>query len=121
MSDEVLDDIRSRLADLFAVACNYREGTSIARVGAKAYVGTWQAGNGYESFPLLVTSRGGRMVTKWERVWKLTNFRSVTIPAKHTLYRSEKIGLHPTRAAADAKANGFMIASRREATARIGR
>lgn len=117
-------DVQGILAvggDVFAVACNFREGTKIVRDGARAYLGTWQAGNGNERIRIFARSRGGRWVTIWAPIRKLTNFRSTTIPVGHPM-RSvdldvECIRIHPNRASAEAHAAELMTASRREATA----
>lgn len=66
--------------------CNYAEGTSIARPGARAYVARGLAGNGYERIPILVRSRGGRWVRKWERSDRLIDFRVKTLPPEHPMY-----------------------------------
>lgn len=66
--------------DRYLVTANYREATKIAKKGAKAYV-LWMAGDG-ESVNVLVRSRGGRHVEKWERVQRLTNFRIKTVVEK---------------------------------------
>jgi len=72
--------------DRRAIACNFREGTSVARKGALAYVTLANPGGGSDRVSLLVRSRGGRWVTKWEAMHRLRNFRLKTIPPGHYLY-----------------------------------
>ena len=74
------------MTDLHVIACNYAEGTNIARKGALAYVQLLNPGGGNDRLHLLVRSRGGRWVEKWEAMHRLTNFRLKTIPPEHPLY-----------------------------------
>ena len=69
-----------------AIACNYAEGTSVARLGAAAYVLWPNPGGGNDRVPLLVRSRGGRWIQKWEAMRRLCDFRLKTIPPGHPLY-----------------------------------
>lgn len=76
--------------DRHVIACNFREGTKVARAGALAYVRWTNPGGGNDRIPLLIRSRGGRWVEKWEAMRRLHNFRLKTIPPEHPLYdRSE--------------------------------
>lgn len=68
------------------IACNYRETTNVAPQGAKAYVVWLNTGNGHEQLYILVRSHSGRWVLKWERIYRLENFRIVTLPPAHPLY-----------------------------------
>ena len=72
--------------DRHVVQCNCAEGTSIAQAGARAYVVTSNPGWGQERIEILVRSRGGRWVRKWERTDRLTNFRGKTLPPEHPLH-----------------------------------
>jgi hypothetical protein len=88
--------------DRYAVACNYREGTGVARQGAKAFLADWHwTGGGWERVRVVARSRGGRHVTKWEPVKRLTNFRSTTVPPEHPMYKHQDVGFHETREKAD--------------------
>jgi hypothetical protein len=69
-----------------AMACNYAEPVSEAACGALAWVRWPNWGGGNDRVPLLVRSRGGRWIEKWEAMHRLTNFRLKTIPPGHPLY-----------------------------------
>jgi hypothetical protein len=71
------------------IACNFRKGTKIARKGAIAYVLWPNYGGGNDRIPLLVRSRSGRWVEKWEAMSRLENFRFKTIPPEHPLYNRD--------------------------------
>lgn len=113
-----VDQLRAAGADIWAVACNYREDTKAVRDGARAYL-VWTSGGGFTAGGQQVRarSRGGRWITKWERVRRLTNFRATCIPAGHPLRNDGHVEIYPNRAAADARANEMAVISRREATA----
>lgn len=72
--------------DRRVVQCNYAEGTSIAASGARAYVALSNPGHGHDRIEILVRSRGGRWVKKWERRQRLTDFRVKTLPPEHPLH-----------------------------------
>lgn len=103
-------------ADVFAVACNYREDTKTVRKGARAYLAWTTGGNDYVDQQVRVRSRGGRWIQKWERAKRLTNFRAVTVTAGDPLRDSLHVELYPNRAAANARAAEMQLVSRREAT-----
>lgn len=77
--------------DKQAVACNYTEATSIAAVGALCYVCGWDDGSPAERLKILVRSRSGRWVQKWEAARRLGNFRIKTLPPAHPLYNDDRI------------------------------
>lgn len=79
--------------DRRVIACNYAAPTSIATEGAKAYIIPQLGGNLPERVRVLVRSRGGRWVEKWESVRRLDNFRLVTLPPEHPRYADERLGL----------------------------
>lgn len=123
MSDvvDVALDPRARRAaglDVWVVACNFREGTSAVRVGAKAFLTIpsdlpWNA-------RLVVRSRSGKWIRVWQRTRRLTNFRAVTIVAADSLLERDhgvSIQTHPTRGAAEAWAAQLQLTSRELATA----
>jgi hypothetical protein len=91
------------IEDRRAVACNYAEGISAVRAGAKCYVSLANpgAGDDPDRIQVLARSRGGRWIVKWEATKRLTNFRAVTIPPDHPLYDDGRI-----RSAGDA--DGFV-------------
>jgi hypothetical protein len=115
--DQMTEEVRKRNADVWAVACNYREDTKVARDGAKAYVGHMGGGSGYSDLDVIVRSRGGRHVKKWERCRRLTNFRAKCVPVGHPLRAREDVWFFPTKARAEEHAALLMIVSRRDATA----
>lgn len=78
-------------ADRTVIACNYAEGTKIASLGALAYFCDGWTGGGYERVRVLVRSRGGRWVKKWESVKRLRNFRLKTLPASHPRYADKRV------------------------------
>ena len=84
--------------DRYAVVCNYREGTGTSRKGGKAYLADWHwSGGGYERVRVVARSRGGRWITKWEPVKRLTRFRATTVPAASPDYARRDIGWHPSK------------------------
>lgn len=82
--------------ELTVIACNYAAGTSIARPGARAYL-LWRTGGDNRRCEVVVHSRGGRWVTKWEPIVMLEHFRIVHVPT----VRPEYARLAPMYARAD--------------------
>ena len=78
-------------ADQQVIACNYTEPTSVAAGGALAYVVPQLGGNLPERVRVLVRSRSGRWVEKWEAIWRLDNFRLKTLPPDHPRYGDERL------------------------------
>lgn len=78
--------------DLQVIACNMAEGTRSASEGALAYVLRTNPGGGHDHIVLLIRSRGGRWITKWEAMRRLTNFRLKAIPPAHPLF--ERLSAH---------------------------
>jgi hypothetical protein len=76
------------------IACNYTEPVSVAAQGALAYVMWPNWGGGNDRVPLLVRSRGGRWIQKWEAMWRLGNFRLKTIPPEHPLYADDRVAIY---------------------------
>lgn len=72
--------------DKRAIACNLTEATSTASRNALAYLQWPNPGWGNERVALLIRSRGGRWIEKWEDMRRLGNFRFKTIPPEHPLY-----------------------------------
>ena len=64
--------------EVHAIACNYAEATNIARKGARAYL-LWRTGGDAERCNVLVKSRSGRWVDKWESIHRLDKFRVVMV------------------------------------------
>ena len=86
--------------DRRVVQCNYAEPTSAAATGARAYLVRPNPGSGDERIVILVRSRGGRWIEKWEHIRRLENFRCKTLPAVHDLYGDERIWDHDAEAMA---------------------
>jgi hypothetical protein len=72
--------------DKRVIACNIIEPTPTAVRGALAYLEWPNGGGGNDRVPLLIRSRGGRWIHKWEDMRRLGNFRFKTIPPEHPLY-----------------------------------
>ena len=77
--------------DKKVLACNYAEATRSAVQGALCFICNTNPGNGGERIEVLVRSRGGRWIRKWEPLRRLTNFRYKTLPASHPLYSRYEI------------------------------
>jgi len=60
--------------------------TKTATTGALAYVRWPNPGNSNDRIALLIRSRGGRWIEKWEDMRRLGNFRLKTLPPEHPLY-----------------------------------
>lgn len=83
-------------ADIYAVQCNFREGTKVCPAGGRAYV----IGVHDDAVWLLARSRGGRWVKKWERFRRVHNFRKKTITPKDPMHeRMRMIGMGYTNPA----------------------
>jgi len=96
------------LPDRKVVQCNYAVPTKIAAQGARAYVVYPNGGNGHDRIGILVRSRGGRWVEKWEDSRRLRDFRVKTLPSEHPLYGNDRLF--------DAEwASGLLAAMRRDA------
>lgn len=78
------------MTDRKLIVCNYIEGTSSVPMGAKAYILPQLGGNLPERVRVLVRSRGGRWIEKWEGVRRLGDFRFKTIPPEHPRYSDER-------------------------------
>lgn len=78
-------------ADRRVVQCNYAAPVSAAPAGARAYLVRPNPGNGDDRVVILVRSRSGRWVEKWEDIRRLENFRCKTLPPGHPLYGDERI------------------------------
>ena len=74
------------LEDKRVIACNYRSPAKVARTGALCYVLDPNYGMGCERVRLLLRSRGGRWIDKWEDTRRLTHFRGKTLPPEHGRY-----------------------------------
>lgn len=79
--------------DRKVIQCNYVEATSTVANRARAYVVYPNLGNGCDRVCVLVRSRRGRWVEKWESRERLGNFRAKTLPAAHPMYPNDR--LHP--------------------------
>lgn len=119
---DVLLDARARRVaglDVWAVVCNFREGTSAVREGAKAYLAL--PSGLPENCQVVVRSRGGRWIRVWQRTRRLTNFRAMTIPAADPILEKAgghgwSIHTHATYGEAVAWAGRLQLTSRELAT-----
>lgn len=73
------------------VQCNYAEPVSAVATGARAYLVRPNPGAGDDRIVILVRSRGGRWIEKWEGICRLENFRRKTLPPGHPLYGDERL------------------------------
>jgi hypothetical protein len=80
-----------RAPDRRVVQCNYTEAVSVAATGARAYLVRANPGGGDDRIVILVRSRGGRWIEKWESIRRVGNFRPKTLPPEHPLYGDERI------------------------------
>lgn len=81
----------SESVDRRVVQCNYVSGTGVAAAGARAYLVRGNPGNGHDRIVILVRSRGGRWVEKYEDIRRLDGFRGKTLPPEHPMFRDERI------------------------------
>ena len=72
--------------DKRVVACNYRAPARVAVTGARCYVLNPNYGMGCARVRLLLRSRGGRWIDKWEDTRRLANFRVKVVPPEHPRY-----------------------------------
>src|SRR5215218_10808145 len=72
--------------DKHVIACNVTEPTKTATAGSRAYVIWPNPGWANERIYLLIRSRGGRWIKKWEDMRRVDNFRAKTLPPEHPLY-----------------------------------
>jgi hypothetical protein len=86
--------------DRRVVQCNYAEPVSAAATGARAYLVRPNPGGGDDRIVILVRSRGGRWVEKWEDIRHLGSFRCKTLPPEHPMYGDERIWDHDAEAMA---------------------
>ena len=86
VEDDQLHGVRAPSASILAIACNYAVPTRVAGKGALCFVLNENFGNGNERIQLLVRSRGGRWVSKWERIDRLTNFRAKIVVGENPIY-----------------------------------
>jgi hypothetical protein len=61
------------------ICCNYRDASLVARRGAQAWVLNPDYDRGSDRILILVRSRSGRWIEKWEFMKGLTNFRLKTV------------------------------------------
>jgi hypothetical protein len=73
-------------SDKKALACNYAVTTKVAVLGSLCYVIDDNPDWGGERVQVLVHSRSGRWIRRWEVSWRLHNFRLKTIPPTSGLW-----------------------------------
>lgn len=74
-----------------AIQCNLTTSQKTAAKGARAYVTLPNPGNYSDRIEILLRSRGGRFIEKWQDIRTLENFRAKTIPIGHPLYHNQRI------------------------------
>lgn len=80
------------VTDRKIISCNLAVPTKTARKGAKAILGVTSGGAlGDGRAQLLIRSRGGRYIEKWEPIKRLTNFRIQTLPPESPLYNDDRV------------------------------
>lgn len=72
--------------DRKAIACNLVQGTSSCRTGALTYLVQLAAPRAL----VIVRSRSGRHIRRWDKLSNLKNFRRKNLPPTHPLY--ERVG-----------------------------
>jgi hypothetical protein len=77
--------------DRKVVQCNYTTSTKTIPPGARAYLVRTNPGNGNDRIVVLVRSRGGRWIEKWESIRLLKNFRVKTLPPGHPQYGNDNL------------------------------
>ena len=73
------------------IQCNYKCGISPVAEGAKAYLSRTNPGGGNDRIVILVRSRGGRWICKWESTQNLRDFRVRNLPYMHPMYGDERV------------------------------
>ncbi len=96
------------------IACNLLVDTKAASMGAAAYIVDAAYGNACNSVLLVIRTRTGRWVEKWERTWRVGCFRLKTLAPEDPRFKDERI---PDRFGCR-DVEGLNGASRRERQAR---
>lgn len=87
--------------DRCVVQCNYVTPTGQVAAGARAYLVRPNPGGGDDRIVVLVRSRGGRWIEKWESIRRLGYFRVKTLPPEHSMYGDERLYDYEPQAMAD--------------------
>jgi hypothetical protein len=77
--------------DRLVVQCNYATATGVAAAGARAYLTRDNPGGYHDRVMILVRSRGGRWVEKWESIARLGEFRVKVIPPDHPRWTDARL------------------------------
>ena len=77
--------------DRRVVQCNLAHPVNAAPAGARAYVSNRNPGWGGERIEVLMRSRSGRWVRKWQSIKALHNFRVKNMPPEHPLYGDTRV------------------------------
>jgi len=72
------------------IVCNYEESISSVSKGARCYVWDANASHGGERVHLLVRSRSGRWIRKWENRNRIGNFRLLKLQPENPVYSKLK-------------------------------
>jgi hypothetical protein len=103
------------MSDKYGIICNFAVPTKTSSTGSKAWLGVTSGGAiGDGNVRLYMRSRGDRMIEKWDRIKRLTNFRIATLPPEHPFYKHEKVTQFETRAAAEEELSFILRVFERE-------
>lgn len=83
--------VAAEFPDRRVVQCNLTTGQPTAVAGARAYVVRGNPGNGDERIVVLLRSRSGRWIEKWQDIRTLNHFRIKTLPVGHPRYGDERL------------------------------
>ncbi len=78
--------------DRRVIQCNLTTSQKTAAKGARAYAISTNPGGGADRIVILLRSRSGRWIEKWQDIRTLANFRVKTLPIGHPLYSHSRIG-----------------------------
>lgn len=89
--NEFLDVVKDVFPDRRAIQCNLTASQKTGVKDARAYVILANPGNYSDRIEILLRSRGGRWIQKWQSIRLLADFRIKTIPIGHPLYHDDRI------------------------------
>ena len=94
------DFATTHFPDRRVIQCNLTRPQSTASAGARAYVILTNPGSGSSRIEILLRTRGGRWIEKWQDIRTLHNFRPKTLPFGHPCYSRRLWGHDPEATAA---------------------
>ena len=105
---------------IHVIQCNYLMPTNVASFGARAVVVSINTGNDSENVEVVVRSRGGRWVRKWERIHKLTKFRRKWYPSTSQIAQISTADSRRPRADCESVARELTFSRMRNTMRRMG-